>query len=212
MGWCVLSRIPKPVVRRLAVYYRCLERLQQNKIEKVSSKELSKMLKIKDSQVRKDLSFFGAFGRRGVGYSVKELREKIREILGLNKQWSVIILGAGNIGKALARYKQIEKDNFKIVAIFDSDKRKIGTQVSQELIVKSIEELDEFVVKNKPEIAVLAVPAEVANPLAEKLEKLGIRGIICFAPVTLTCSIPVEYVDITVFFKTLVHFISRNTQ
>ncbi len=170
------------------------------------------MLKVKDSQIRKDLSFFGAFGRRGVGYSVSELKEKIREILGLNRQWSVIILGAGNIGKALAKYKQMEKHNFKVIAIFDTDKRKIGTQITQELTVKPLEELDEFVQKNKPKIAVLAVPAEVANPLAEKLEKLGIEGIICFAPVTLSCSIPVEYVDITIFFKTLAHFIMHRPQ
>ncbi|AEH50273.1 redox-sensing transcriptional repressor Rex [Pseudothermotoga thermarum] len=207
-----MQEIPKPTIRRLAVYYRCLERLEQKNVEKVSSKELSKMLKIKDSQVRKDLSYFGTFGRRGVGYNVKELKEKIKEILGLNKQWSVIILGAGNIGKAIARYKQIEKDNFKVVAVFDVDKRKIGTQITPELTVRSLDELDEFVKKNKPEIAVLAVPADAANPLAERLEKLGIKGIICFAPVTLTCSIPVEYVDITVFFKTLVHFISRGIQ
>ncbi len=202
-----MNRVPKPTVRRLAIYYRCLERLENRGENYISSKALAQLVHVKDSQVRKDLSYFGSFGRRGIGYDISKLLKEIQKILGINKEWKVIIIGAGNIGKAIARFKQIEKHNFKIIGVFDSDKRKIGKQISQELVVFDVNSLEQFVSQNQAEIAVIATPADAAQSVAEKLEKTGIKGIICFAPVTLNCNIPVEYVDITVFFKTLAHSI-----
>jgi len=200
-----MNRIPKPTIRRLAVYYRCLERLRDQGEESISSKRLAQLMQIKDSQVRKDLSYFGTFGRRGIGYNIQYLMDEIQKILGINKKWKVVIIGAGNIGQAIARFKQIEKHNFEIVGVFDVDTKKIGTKITDDLTISSMENLESFIGQNHVEIAVIATPAEVAQPVTERLEKAGIRGIICFAPVTLSCSVPVEYVDITVFFKTLVH-------
>lgn len=211
MGGIVLEKVPRPVIRRLAVYLRCLSNLEEKGVKVVSSKQLASMLQIKDSQVRKDLSYFGNLGQRGSGYAVKKLSQKLREVLGLYKTWSVIILGAGNIGKALANHKRLEQNNFKIVAVFDSDKRKIGRQIAPGLKVRDVAELEQFMKENEADIAVLAVPAAVANELACRLERAGIKGIVCFAPTTLQCKIPVEYVDITVFFKTLAHTIVNSS-
>ncbi|WP_448523908.1 redox-sensing transcriptional repressor Rex [Pseudothermotoga sp.] len=206
-----MERVPRPVIRRLAVYLRCLSNFEEKGIKVISSKQLASMLQIKDSQVRKDLSYFGNLGQRGLGYDVKKLSEKIREVLGLYKTWSVIILGAGNIGKALANHKRLEQNNFKIVAVFDSDERKINKQIAPGLKVRDVSELERFVKEHGVDIAVLAVPASVANDLACVLERAGVKGIVCFAPTTLTCKIPVEYVDITVFFKTLAHSIVNSS-
>ncbi|MGJ8453710.1 redox-sensing transcriptional repressor Rex [Pseudothermotoga sp. U03pept] len=202
-----MNRIPKPTIKRLAIYYRCLERLREQGEESISSKRLAQLMQIKDSQVRKDLSYFGTFGRRGIGYNIQYLMDEIQKILGINKKWRVVIIGAGNIGQAIARFKQIEKHNFEIAGVFDVDTKKIGTKITDDLTISSMENLESFIDQNHAEIAVIATPAEVAQAVAERLEKAGIRGIICFAPVTLSCSVPVEYVDITVFFKTLVHYV-----
>ncbi|WP_448535933.1 redox-sensing transcriptional repressor Rex [Pseudothermotoga sp.] len=206
-----MEKVPRPVIRRLAVYLRCLSNLEEKGIKVVSSKQLASMLQIKDSQVRKDLSYFGNLGQRGLGYDVKKLSGKIREVLGLYKTWFVIILGAGNVGKALANHKRLEQNNFKIVAVFDSDERKINKQIAPGLKVRDVSELERFVKEHGVDIAVLAVPASAANDLACVLEKAGVKGIVCFAPTTLTCKIPVEYVDITVFFKTLAHSIVNSS-
>jgi redox-sensing transcriptional repressor len=211
LGGVALEKVPRPVIRRIAVYLRCLSNLEEKGIKVISSKQLASMLQIKDSQVRKDLSYFGNLGQRGLGYDVKNLSQKIREVLGLYKTWSVIILGAGNIGKALANHKRLEQNNFKIVAVFDSDERKINKQIAPGLKVRDVSELERFVKEHGVDIAVLAVPASAANDLACVLEKAGVKGIVCFAPTTLTCKIPVEYVDITVFFKTLAHSIVNSS-
>ncbi len=206
-----MRKIPKPTIRRLAIYYRCLERLEQQGEENISSKLLAQMVHIKDSQVRKDLSYFGSFGRRGIGYNIQKLLSEIRKILGIHKSWRVVIIGAGNIGQAIARFKHMEKHNFQVIGVFDTDKRKIGKQITNNLVVSDMNSLESFIVHNQAEIAVIATPAEAAQSVAERLEKAGIRGIICFAPITLDCNIPVEYVDITVFFKTLVHSVVSQT-
>lgn len=206
-----MSKIPKPVVKRLAVYLRCLSELEEKGTQFISSKQLATMMHIKDSQVRKDLSYFGNLGHRGIGYDVKELSKKLREVLGLYRRWSVVIIGAGNIGRALANHRRLEQSDFKVIAVFDVDKRKIGKQIAPGLVVKDIGELETFLGQHSVDIAVLAVPADVADGLARRLEKSGVKGIICFAPTTLNCKIPVEYVDITVFFKTLAHTIVNSS-
>lgn len=206
-----MKKIPKPTVRRLAIYYRCLERLEQQGEENISSKSLAQMVHIKDSQVRKDLSYFGSFGRRGIGYNIQKLLSEIQKILGIHKSWKVVIIGAGNIGQAIARFKQMEKHNFQVIGVFDTDRKKIGKQITNNLVVSDMNSLESFIAQNQAEIAVIATPAEAAQSVAERLEKAGIRGIICFAPITLDCNIPVEYVDITVFFKTLVHSVVSQT-
>jgi len=202
-GVCV--KVPRPVIKRMPVYYRCLERLKNEGVKYVSSQKLARRLHLKDSQIRKDLSHFGKFGKRGVGYEVESLLNDITKILGLHKQWKVIVVGAGNIGKAIARFRALEKNNFKVVAVFDTDKRKIGTELLPGLKILDIANLRDFVSRERADLAILAVPASSAQAVANDLQKAGIRGILCFAPVTLSCAIPVEYVDITAFLKTLAY-------
>ncbi|SHH18026.1 redox-sensing transcriptional repressor Rex [Thermosipho atlanticus] len=203
------NKIPKPVIRRLGLYYRCLNRLNEEGIEFVASKDLAARLGIKSSQVRKDLSYFGEFGKRGVGYNVEELMKKLEGIIGVDKYWNVIILGAGNIGAAIANYAGLKKDKFNIIGIFDADRSKVGKKIGK-LTVQHVSELKSFVQKNIIEIAVIAVPETAAQMVVEELETLNIKGIVNFAPVKLRTKIPIEDVDITLSFKSLVFRIERS--
>jgi len=121
-------KIPKPVSKRLSMYYRCLEKLKDEGIDVVSSKELAERLDIKPSQVRKDLSYFGEFGKRGVGYHVDFLIENLEKILGIKEEWNIAIIGAGNIGRALSNYVGLREKGFKVVAVFDKDDGKVGKE------------------------------------------------------------------------------------
>jgi len=205
------SKIPNPVIRRLGMYYRCLNKLNEEGIEYVASKDLAARLGIKSSQVRKDLSYFGEFGKRGVGYNVTELKEKLENIIGVDRYWNVIIIGAGNIGTALANYEGLKKEKFKVIGIFDADRSKIGKKVGK-LTIQHISELSKFVQKNIVEIAVIAVPETAAQMVVGDLEKFNIKGIVNFAPVKLRTDIPVEDVDITLSFKTLAFKIERSKE
>lgn len=202
------QKIPNPVVRRLGLYYRCLNKLYDEGIEYVASKDIASRLGIKSSQIRKDLSYFGEFGKRGVGYNVENLIKKLETIIGVDKNWNVIIIGAGNIGSALVNYPGLKKEKFNIIGVFDADRSKVGKKIGK-LTIQHISQLQEFAKKNIIEIAVIAVPENAAQMVAEGLEKLGIKGIVNFAPVKLRTNIPVEEVDITLSFKTLAFKIGR---
>ncbi|ACJ76134.1 redox-sensing transcriptional repressor Rex [Thermosipho africanus Ob7] len=205
------KKIPRPVIKRLGLYYRCLNRLYEEGIEYVASKDIAERLGIKSSQVRKDLSYFGEFGKRGVGYNTYELMERLEDIIGVNKYWNVIVIGAGNIGSAIANYEGLRKEKFNVIGIFDADRSKVGRKIGR-LIVKHFSEIDDFFKKNIVEIAVLAVPENAAQMVVDKLEELGIKGIVNFAPVKLRTNIPVEDVDITLSFKSLSFKIERNIE
>jgi len=200
--------IPKPAIKRLAIYYRCLERMKEEGKEKTSSKEMAQRLGIKACQIRKDLSYFGGFGRRGVGYNIDNLLENLREILGLESVWKTVIIGAGNLGKAIAGYKGVKKQGFDIIALFDIDRRKVGKKVGVAEI-HHIDELEDFVRKNNVKIAILSVPREAAQQVAEAAEKAGVEGILNFSPRVINVSIPVENVDITIALKSLTFQIIR---
>ena len=150
----------------------------------ISSDELAKRGATTSAQVRKDLSFFGSFGKRGLGYSVPELAGQLREILGLGREWSVVIVGAGKIGSALAQYKGFRQRGFTVVAVYDSDPSKIGSQWDS-LRVRDIARLEKDAANERPDIAVLATPAEHAQPVAERIAAAGIPAILNFAPVQL---------------------------
>ena len=171
----------------------------------VSSKELAKKLKIKSSQVRKDLSYFGEFGKRGVGYNVRSLATELRKILGIDRRWRVVIVGAGNLGRALANYPGLYRNRFDVVAIFDKDPSKFGLVIGAAGPVRPMEELESVVKSKKVEIGVIAVPAQAAQDVVEQLVKAGVKGIVNFAPVTLHVpgNVVVEDVDITVLFKAI---------
>jgi len=199
-----LNKIPKTVARRLSLYQRCLRNLISQGIKRVSSSELAKRLGIKSSQVRKDLSYFGAFGKRGVGYSTDYLLDMIERILGINKNWSVVLIGAGNLGHALINYDVLKKNGFYIVGIFDSDPRKIGQKIGK-LTIKDITGFENFIKENKVEIGVIAVPPVSAQQVADIIVKSGIKGIINFSPTTIRVpkGVFVEEIDISIPFKNL---------
>ncbi|WP_448374509.1 redox-sensing transcriptional repressor Rex [Fervidobacterium sp.] len=203
-------KIPKPTVKRLGLYYRCLARYKEDGVNFISSQDIADRLNIKPSQVRKDLSYFGEFGKRGLGYNVSKLLSEIAHIIGVNKEWNVAIIGAGNLGSALANYPGLLKHKFRVVAVFDNDREKVGKKLSG-ITVSHISELSKLVKELKIEIAVLAVPESAAQYVAELVEEAGIKGIVNFSPIKLRTSIPVEDVDITLSFETIAYTIIKST-
>ncbi|MFZ1682743.1 MAG: redox-sensing transcriptional repressor Rex [Candidatus Zixiibacteriota bacterium] len=178
------KRISESTIHRLSMYYRALSLLEKENYETVSSKELAKREKLTPAQVRKDLSFFGSFGTRGLGYPVKDLRAQIGSILGLDRIWRVALVGIGNIGSALVSYKEFTKQGFQIVKLFDNDQRKIGSN-HKGIVVSDIRNLESELRELKIEMVVLAVPATVAQYIVDDVVRAGIKAILNFAPVNL---------------------------
>lgn len=178
------KRISESTIHRLSMYYRALSLLQKENYETVSSKELAKREKLTPAQVRKDLSFFGSFGTRGLGYPVAELKAQIGCILGLDRSWRVALVGVGNIGSALVSYKEFAKQGFQIVKIFDNDQRKIGSN-HKGIIVSDIRNLEQELRENNIEMVVIAVPATVAQYIVDDIINAGIKAILNFAPINL---------------------------
>uniref|UniRef100_A0A7V4KBR4 Redox-sensing transcriptional repressor Rex n=1 Tax=Fervidobacterium pennivorans TaxID=93466 RepID=A0A7V4KBR4_FERPE len=203
-------KIPKPTVRRLGLYYRCLARYKEEGVNFVSSQDIAERLNIKPSQVRKDLSYFGEFGKRGLGYNVSKLISEIAHIIGVNKEWNVAIIGAGNLGSALANYPGLAKHKFNVVAIFDNDRQKVGKKIAG-IPVFHISELNQKVKELNIEMAVIAVPESAAQYVAELVEEAGIKGIVNFSPIKLRTNIPIEDVDITLSFETLAYMILKSS-
>lgn len=177
----VVKRIADSTVRRLSVYLLFLEESAAQGSLTISSEELARRGGTTSAQVRKDLSFFGSFGKRGLGYSIPELIASLRDILGLRREWRVIIIGAGKIGTALAQYHGFRQRGFTVVAVYDADPRKIGTKW-EGLVVRDIAQMRQDIPRERPEIAVLAVPADEAQPAANRLVAAGIKAILNFAP------------------------------
>ena len=178
------KRIADSTVRRLSAYLRFLEDFESRGLETISSEELAQRGGTTSAQVRKDLSFFGSFGKRGLGYSVPELAGRLREILGLGKEWKVIIIGAGKIGAALAQYRGFRQRGFLILAAYDANEEKIGRQL-EGIPVRDIAQLERDVRQDHPDIAVLTVPADEAQRVLDRVVKTGIKAILNFAPTQL---------------------------
>lgn len=176
--------ISKAVINRLPRYYRYLGDLLEKDVIRISSKELSEKMKVTASQIRQDLNNFGGFGQQGYGYNVEYLHSEIGKILGLDTKYHVIIIGAGNLGQALANYSDFERRGFYVKAIFDINPRLVGTQI-RGIMVKSMEELDEYVLQYKVDIAAITVPKAKAPQVASDLAKSGVKGIWNFAPTDL---------------------------
>ncbi len=176
-----MKKVPQETIWRMAAYLRVLLNSfseQQN----ISSFDLAKIVGVNPTQLRKDLSYFGKFGRRGVGYNVKELIDKIKGILGLNKKWNVVLCGLGNLGRALACYKGFAQQGFLIKMIFEKDSKKIGKKF-RGIDVFSIDKIEENLKGNDIHIGILTVPDNQAQTAAEQLYKAGLRAILNFAPV-----------------------------
>lgn len=178
------KKISESTIRRLSLYYRALSLLEKENYETISSRELAKREKLTPAQVRKDLSFFGSFGTRGLGYPVIELKERIAKILGINRIWNVAMIGVGNIGSALVSYKEFQKQGFSIKLVFDNDQRKIGSN-HKGLIVSDIQEMPQLLRDHNIEMVVLAVPAIVAQYIVDEVVQAGIKAILNFAPINL---------------------------
>ena len=179
-----LRRIADSTVRRLSLYLRFLEESAQRGVVTISSDELARRGGTTSAQVRKDLSFFGSFGKRGLGYSVPELTDSLREILGLRREWRVIIVGAGKIGTALAQYRGFRQRGFRVIAVYDRDPKKVGTQWDS-MVVRDMATIEQDIAKEEPDIAVLTTPGEEAQAVVNRLIGAGIRALLNFAPVQL---------------------------
>jgi redox-sensing transcriptional repressor len=179
-----VKRIADSTVRRLSAYLRFLEDFENRGLSTISSEELAKRGGTTSAQVRKDLSFFGSFGKRGLGYSVPELAGRLREILGLGKEWRVVIVGAGKIGAALAQYRGFRQRGFNILAAYDINPDKVGRKL-EGIPVKDIGDLERDIERDKPDIVVLTVPGDEAQKVVDRVVKAGVKAILNFAPTQL---------------------------
>jgi redox-sensing transcriptional repressor len=203
---------PKAVVGRVSLYLRQLESFQRQGRTTVSSSQLGAALAINNAQVRKDLAFFGQFGYPGIGYRIEELIAALRRILGIDRDWPLALVGLGNLGRALLKYRGFRSRGFHIVALFDNDPDKVG-QTFDGLTVEPIEGLRKAVTARNVTMAVLSVPAEAAQRVADQLVACGILGILNFAPVALSVppSVSVVAVDLSVQLEHLAYKV-QNTQ
>lgn len=176
--------ISMAVIRRLPKYYRYLGELLKNDIERISSRELSERIGFTASQIRQDLNNFGDFGQQGYGYNVRALHEEIGKILGLNREYKTVIVGAGNIGQAVANYTNFEKLGFHLIGIFDRNPKLIGMGI-RNIVVQDVDNLEEFLKNNTTDLGIICVPKEQAQRVADIFVKMGIKGIWNFAPTDL---------------------------
>ncbi len=167
--------ISMSVIRRLPRYYRFLSELNDQNIDKISSTKLAQIMNVTASQVRQDLNCFGGFGQQGYGYSVSQLKEEIKNILGLNNDYKAILIGAGNLGKAVAMHMNFEKLGFELIACFDNNEQKVGTKING-ITVKNETELDDFCNKNHIDTAFLCIPRVCVENVLDKLYSHGIKN------------------------------------
>lgn len=202
--------IPKATIERLPLYYRCLEKISAyEEDEVVSSRELGERLGIPPTQVRKDLSYYGEFGRRGVGYHVEDLKKSLAKILGINKTWPAVLVGAGNLGRALVNYEGFQKMGLQITDVIDSDLDKIGNKVG-DITVRSSKDLKEIVKTRQIKIGIIAVPASAAQDVTDLLIAAGIKSIWNFAPTRLVVpeGIIVRNEDLSVGITSLIYHLT----
>lgn len=206
--------ISQAVIRRMPRYYRYLGELLESGVERVSSNELSNLMKVTASQIRQDLNNFGGFGQQGYGYNVRYLYEEIGKILGLDQTHNIIIIGAGNLGQAIANYMRFDKLGFVTIALFDVDPELIGKKV-RNIEIYSLDELENFCKNHKVDIAALTMPKQSADNTAHRLVNLGIHAIWNFAHVDLDLtddSVVVENVHLSDSLMQLSYNIAKNKE
>jgi redox-sensing transcriptional repressor len=196
----VSRKISESAVRRLSLYLRILEDLEREGRNTVSSEEMSGRSATTAAQVRKDLSLFGSFGKRGLGYAVTELAERLKRILGLDRRWRVALVGAGRIGSALVEYGGFAERGYDVAAIFDSDASKVGGKWGG-LSVRDISEFEAVASDQGVEIVILAIPVEAVPSVMEHVEKAGVRGILNFAPTKLKVPTGVAVKDVNMVME-----------
>ncbi|MED4599542.1 redox-sensing transcriptional repressor Rex [Paenibacillus validus] len=201
-------KISEAVVRRLPIYLRFLNELSKKNISTVSSQDLGQKLDLNPAQIRKDLAYFGEFGKKGIGYDVDYLIEKIRQILKLDKVIPVALVGAGNLGRALCNYNAYLKDNMKIVAVFDAQPNKIGESINN-LKVKPMEELGTTIRELQIRIGIITVPAPEAQQVANQFTEAGVEAILNFAPliIKVPSDVRVHHADFTTDLQSLAYYL-----
>ncbi len=200
--------IPRKTVYRLSIYLRCLARLKDNSIRTVSSEALAKVAGVKSTQLRKDLTYFGQFGTRGLGYDVEQLSQMITDVLGTKSLQPVVLVGVGNLGLALLSYRGFEKEGFEIVAAFDIDpKRRRDKKITQPIL--GMDKLADIIKSQNVRMAILTVAAEAAQEVANTLIKCGITGIMNFAPIVLHVpeEVMVNNVNLAIELENLSYFV-----
>lgn len=202
--------ISKATIDRLPLYFRTLRQAQEEGVEIISSEELGRRIGVTPEQIRKDLASFGEFGKKGVGYYVRELIRHIGEILGLHRNWNIAIVGVGHLGWALANYRNFASLGFNLVAIFDVDPAKVGQKVNG-VQVYHLQALEAVVKEKGVQIGVITVPAEQAQDVANRLVAAGVRGIWNFAPIKVNVPPSVRIVseDLSVGLSSLSYYLSR---
>ena len=206
------DNISMSVIRRLPRYYRFLSDLMQNHVSRISSRELSDKMGLTASQIRQDLNCFGGFGQQGYGYMVEQLHREIGNILGLSQNHQCILIGAGNLGRAVATHMSFEARGFSLIGIFDQNQKLIGTSI-RGIPVQDISHLEDFCKKNKPNMAILCVPRDSVAALADRLYSLGIRNYWNFSHYDLAINFPdviVENVHLSDSLMTLCYRISEH--
>lgn len=190
------KKIPDIIIGRLPVYLRALQRMAEAGLKTTSSQELGEHVGISAAQIRKDISQFGEFGKQGTGYSIEFLIEKLREILKVDRIWDVVVVGAGDLGHALANYQGFKNRGFRVVAIFDNDKNKVGQTIG-EFVVEDSATMDKRIKELGVKIAMITVPASAAQEVTDKLVQAGIKSILNYAPVNVTVPnhVKVQYSD-----------------
>jgi redox-sensing transcriptional repressor len=205
------DQVSELITNRLSVYVRCLTELDALGVPSISSDALAERYHLNAAQIRKDLAYFGEFGTRGVGYQVKELRLHLRQILGLDRHMRVAIMGAGNLGMALADYAGFRDDGFEVAALFDASQDKIGGRSRSGVPIYDIRQLKPCVRKDRIRIGVLAVPAPAAQSVADEVVSAGIKAILNFAPGPLRVpeGVKLKSVDLTVSLESLSFHLTR---
>ncbi|MFO7818841.1 MAG: redox-sensing transcriptional repressor Rex [Halanaerobacter sp.] len=203
-------RTPATTIERLPLYYRCVQKLNKKGVEVISSQELGEMIGIPSTQVRKDLSYYGEFGRRGVGYEVCNLIKNLKRILGLKESWEILLIGAGNLGHALINYDGFQKLGLNINYVLDIDQDKIGEKLG-DTEIHDVADLEEIIADKGINIVVLAVPGENAQEIAERLVEAGIKAIWNFAPLRLDLpeDIKVRNEDLSIGLISLTYHLSN---
>lgn len=206
-------KIPEKTVTRLSIYLRCVEELENEGTTNISSKQLADRFGLNSAQVRKDLSYFGQFGIRGLGYYITPLRHSLEEILGLKRAWEVALVGLGNLGSALIAYKGFQEKGFTVSAVFDRDPGKIGRRV-EGIPVMDTGAIASVIRKRKIKVGILAVPAAGAQAVFDALVEGGVIAVLNFAPAQLIGpdSVKIQNVDLSALLKTLSYHIARVEQ
>jgi redox-sensing transcriptional repressor len=208
-----IAKIPEMTVRRLSIYSRCLAQLDEDGVKTISSQELAERFHLNSAQVRKDLAYFGEFGIRGIGYYVANLRAELSRLLGLDREWRVVLVGFGNLGSALFHYRGFARQGFRIGAIVDDDPAKAGRRVN-DLEILPLAELPRVVRQEGLQIGVIAVPGEAAQPVADRLVVAGIRAILNFAPARLKVpkDVRLQNVDLSIELENLSFHLAQTTR